>query len=124
MSFAGVCHEYLHEEFCSRAKVRVPFDDEVNTFWWEWLAWRGGNPFTLGDLRLVIVWLRHEVRAGKSHPDALQFLSLVGKPEKFERGLARATEWFRRRSAIRANRSRHLVRPLAAQKTGALRAAA
>jgi hypothetical protein len=97
MNALSVGHAYLHAEYCERTDSKILFTDQVHTFWWQWLAWRSPFAFTVTDLRLVIAWLRREIRANRRHPNCLEFSNLIGNPELFEQYLGLAQRWSRMR---------------------------
>ena len=95
MNASSVGHAYLHAEYCERTHLEIPFTDEVNTSWWQWVSWRSPFAFTATDLMLVIAWLRLEIRAGRRHPSCLEFANLIENPELFEQYLGLAQRWSR-----------------------------
>ncbi len=111
MNAASVYHEYLHTEYRTRSRSTAPFDATASTLWWQWASWSDNrDPWGIDELRLVITWLRLEIKEGRRHPGCLEFSHLIGRPDQFESYLAQARHWLRLR---RARRPR-LVPPLRA----------
>lgn len=100
MNASSVGQAYLHAEYCARARVKIPFTDQASTTWWQWISWRSPFAFTATDLRLVVAWLRLEIRAGRRHQSCLDFASLIGNPELFEQYLELAQRWSRLRGFV------------------------
>lgn len=110
MNATSVYHEYLHSEYCARTRTSPPFDANAGTQWWQWLSWNPRDPWGSAELRLVVTWLRREIREGRRHSGCTAFENLIGRPEYFESYLAQARHWLRLRRA----RDRRQVPPLRA----------
>ncbi len=104
MNAGCVYHEYLHSEFCTRTHQSEPFDEYAGTLWWQWCSWCPLEPWGADELRLVITWLRREVKAGHQRTGCLAFGHLIGRPEQFASYLSQARHWLRQRRARSSGR--------------------
>lgn len=89
----------LHAEYCRLTGQQIDMNFARESTWFEWLRFRRTCPFTVGDLRCVVEWLKRIIRTGDRKPAALAFRNLIGMPDFFEEDLAMARQAARPRTA-------------------------
>lgn len=75
--------ETLHQVYEGLTRFQIRLDYTRERQWFEWQR-RG---FGEAELRLVVGYLRSQIRIGKRNPGALKFSNLIGNADYFEEDL-------------------------------------
>lgn len=95
----------LHSLYCSLTGRDLTLDYLRGSCWSVWLKYRKHEPFTEGDLKLVIRFLKHQILKGERKPSYLHFNNLIASPDWFEETLQDARGWARRPATAPAKAS-------------------
>lgn len=103
----------IHSAYCRLAQADLTLTMDRLYYWNAWLS-RG---FTEADLRLVIRYLLHEVKAGRRFPGSLKWCNLIQNADRFEEDLALARGWERNNKPAPTDKDRVLqaARPVVGQ---------
>lgn len=82
---------HLHGVYCQLANAQLVLTME-RIYWWSHFKARG---FTEADLRLVLRYLWHEIKAERRRYGALKFSNLIQDVDRFEEDLFLARAWDR-----------------------------
>ncbi len=82
--------ESLHALYVTSTGLDVFLDAERERTWFEWCRYRPDDPFTAGDLVLVILHLKRGIKAEKRNRGALRFRNLIGAFDSFDEERAEA----------------------------------
>lgn len=81
-------YQELHAIYCAESGLKRPWTNNCDYIWAQWE--RTSKEFTPEALRLVIRWIKQEVRLGRLWNNRLRFEDLIGNPDKFADHLSQA----------------------------------
>lgn len=76
--------ESLHALYGELTGNRLFLSMERERDWFDWLRFNPQEPFTADDLRLVVPWLRKQIKADARRHASLNFRNLIAMPERFD----------------------------------------
>jgi len=99
--------EALHAEYIRLTGRPVELDYLNQTMWIVWLKYCKTDPFTIDDLRLVVPFLKEQIRKGNRREGCLKFHNLIKSPDWFmeDRTDARAAKRAKAHAGDPARRS-------------------